>query len=111
MFNGRGKFQFISHGEGNVMILDKRDDAINRPRGWRVCDVEEAGDGEAERRETGTVGVEVGRGLRGEETETAARGDARLTQTVVIPDVIVAGQKRETRRESDPVQIEKRRNL
>ena len=73
--------------------------------------MEEAGDGELECRETVTVGVEVGRGLRGKETETAARGDTRLTQTVVIPEIVVAGQKRETCRESDPIQIEKRCNL
>ena len=61
-----------------MIILDKGDGAINRPRGWDSLDVEEASDGKPKRREAGTVGVEVGRGFRSKKTEAAARGDTRL---------------------------------
>ena len=84
---------------------------VNRPHRWKVRDVEEAGDVEPQGREAGAVGVEVGGGLLSKEAETTARGDARLTQAVVLPQVIVASQKGETRFEGDPIQIEERGNL
>ena len=87
------------------MILEEGDNPVDRPNRGEEGDVEETIDVEAKSRKTGTGRVEVRGGLRSKEAEAAVRGDIRLAQAVVVPQVIVVRKEGEALRKGGPVQV------
>ena len=110
VFIGGWKFWGVVHGKRDVVVLEEGDDLVDCPNRGEEGDVEETIDVEAKGRKTGTGRVEVGGGLRSKEAEVAVRGDIRLTQAVVVPQVIVAHKEGEALRKGGPVQVKERAN-
>ena len=75
----------IVHGGQDGVMLEKGDDTVHRPDGRKGRDGEKPIEIKAEGRETGAGSVQMRGGLRGEQAKPALGGNARFTETPVVP--------------------------